>query len=58
MNKDMRTILQLLRLNEQNALKIQSKMGENGLDFSECDQREFNLAARIAHHQILHIKPH
>ena len=38
MNKDTRTIMQLLGVDEQTALKIQNKMGENGLDFSECDQ--------------------
>ena len=53
MNKDTRTIMQLLEVNEQLALKIQNKMGENGLDFSECDQWEFDLAAHIAHRQIL-----
>ena len=53
MNKDTQTIMQLLGVNEQTALKIQYKMGENGLDFSECDQREFNRAAREAYHQIL-----
>ena len=38
MNKDTRTIMQLLGVDEQTALKIQNEMGENGLDFSECDQ--------------------
>jgi hypothetical protein len=52
MNKDTRTIMQLLRVNEQTAFKIQNKMAENGLDFSECDQREFNYAARTAYRQI------
>lgn len=42
MNKDTRTIMQLLGVDEQTALMIQNKMGENGLDFSECDQWEFN----------------
>ena len=55
MNKDTRAIMRLLRVNEQTALKIQSKMGENGLDFSECDQREFNRAARTAYRQILQL---
>ena len=54
MNKDTQTIMQLLGVDEQTALKIQNKMGENGLDFSECDQREFNRAARTAYRQILH----
>ena len=53
MNKDTRTIMQLLGVDEQTALKIQNKMGENGLDFSECDQREFNRAVRTAYRQIL-----
>jgi hypothetical protein len=53
MNKDTRTIMQLLGVDEQTALKIQNKMGENGLDFSECDQWEFNQAARAAYRQIL-----
>jgi hypothetical protein len=57
MNKDTRTIMQLLRVNEQTALRIQNKMGENGLDFSECDQREFNHAARMAYRQILQLRP-
>jgi hypothetical protein len=58
MNKDTRVIVQLLGVNEQTALKIQSKMGENGLDFSECNQREFNRAAREAYHQILQPDEH
>lgn len=53
MNKDTRTIMQLLGVDEQTALKIQNKMGENGLDFSECDQWEFNHTARAAYRQIL-----
>jgi hypothetical protein len=53
MNKDTRVIMKLLGVSEQTASKIQSKMGENGLDFSECDQREFNRAAREAYRQIL-----
>jgi hypothetical protein len=52
-NKDTRTIMQLFGVSEQTALKVQDKMGENGLDFSECDQREFNRAARTAYRQIL-----
>jgi hypothetical protein len=57
MNKDTQTIMQLLRVNEQTALKIQNKMGENGLDFSECDQREFNRAARTAYREIPQLRP-
>jgi hypothetical protein len=57
MNKDTRTIMQLLRVDEQTALKILSKMGENGLDFSECDQRESNRVARTAYRQILQVSP-
>jgi hypothetical protein len=57
MNKDTRTIMQLFRVDEQTALKIQNKMGENRLDFSECNQREFNLAARTAYRQILQVRP-
>lgn len=52
MNKDTRTIMQLLGVDEQTALRIQNKMGENGLDFSECDQRAFNRAAREVYSQI------
>jgi hypothetical protein len=52
MNKDTRTIMQLLGVSERTALKIQNKMGENGLDFSECDQWEFGQAAHIARRQI------
>jgi hypothetical protein len=58
MNKDTRTIMQLLGVSEQTALKIQSKMGENGLDFSECHQREFNRVAREAYRQILQPDEH
>ena len=57
MNKDTRTIIQLLGVDEQTALKIQNKMGENGLDFSECDQWEFNRAARTAYRQIFQLRP-
>jgi hypothetical protein len=57
MNKDTRTIMQLIGVDEQTALKIQNKMGENGLDFSECDQREFNHAARTAYRQIFQLLP-
>jgi len=49
--------MQLLRVNEQTGLKIQNKMGENGLDFSECDQWEFNDAARTAYRQVLQLRP-
>jgi|HubBroStandDraft_6_1064221.scaffolds.fasta_scaffold647584_2 hypothetical protein len=55
MNKDTQTIMQLLGVNEKAALKIQNKMGENRLDFSECDQGEFNRAARTAYRQILQL---
>ena len=55
MNKDTRAIMQLFRVDEQTALEIQNKMGEKGLDFSECDQREFNYAARTAYPQILQL---
>ena len=57
MNKDTQTIMQLLRVNEQTALKIQNKMGENGLDFSECDQWEFDHAVRTAYREILQLRP-
>ena len=57
MNKDTRTIIQLLGVDEQTALKIQNKMGENELDFSECDQWEFNRAARTAYRQIFQLRP-
>jgi len=57
LNKDTRNIMQLLRVNEQTGLKIQNKMGENGLDFSECDQWEFNDAARTAYRQVLQLRP-
>jgi len=58
MNKDTRVIMKLLGVSEQIASKIQAKMGENGLDFSECDQREFNHAARTAYRQILQPDEH
>ena len=57
MNKDTRSIMQLLGVDEHTALKIQNKMGENRLDFSECNQREFNLAARTAYRQIFQLRP-
>ena len=57
MNKDTRAIMRILKVDEQTALKIQNKMGENGLDFSECDQREFNHAALTAYRQILQLRP-
>ncbi len=43
--------------NEQTAL-VQDTSGRNRLDFSECDQQEFNRAAREAYHQILHPDEH
>ena len=57
MNKDTQTIMRLFKVDEQTALKIQNKMGENGLDFSECDQQEFNYATRTAYRQILQSRP-
>jgi hypothetical protein len=57
MNKDTQTVMRLLEVDEQTALKIQNKMGENWLDFSECDQREFNRATRTAYRQILQHSP-
>lgn len=38
-------IMALLRISEASAFKVYKRMGENGLDFSECTQREFNTAA-------------
>lgn len=57
MNEDMRTVMRLLGVDERTTLRIQNKMGENGLDFSECDQREFNSAACAAYRQILQPRP-
>jgi len=35
------------------ALQIQARMGENGLDFSECSQRDFNRAMTEAARELL-----
>lgn len=52
MNKATRDIMALLKVSAETALKVQSRMDSNGLDFSECSQREFNRAARQALREI------
>lgn len=52
MNKATRDIMALLKVDAETALKVQGRMESNGLDFSECSQREFNRAARAAHKEM------
>jgi hypothetical protein len=48
MNKATTDIMNLLNLDAISAVKVQDRMGANGLDFSECTQGEFDEAAREA----------
>jgi len=48
MNKATRDIMKLLKLDADTAERVQDRMGQNGLDFSECSPREFANAARKA----------
>jgi len=49
MNKDTQEIAKLLGITIDAAFAVQNRMGENGLDFSECTKRQFEAAARRAY---------
>ena len=44
MNDVTRQIMKRFGLDAETALKVQARMEEEGLDFSECTKREFNRA--------------
>jgi len=48
LNKATRDIMKLLKLDAETAERVQDRMGENGLEFSECTQSQFDRAAREA----------
>ena len=52
MNQDTRNIAALLNVSLEVAKAIQSQMGENGVDFSECSTRTFNKEAKLAAKEI------
>jgi hypothetical protein len=52
MNKATQDVSKLLGVPLEEAARIQNKMIENELDFSECSRREFNKAAIVAHVQL------
>lgn len=41
-------IMRLAEVNKQEALAIQEQMEINGIDYSECSDRDFRLAMREA----------
>ena len=48
MNKTTHDIMRLLNVDAKRALQIQNRMERNGVDFSECTKREFEMAAEQA----------
>lgn len=48
MNGVTKDIMKLLKLNESDALEVQSRMDQSGINYSECTKREFNAEAREA----------
>ena len=49
-------LIQLLKINEETADRVEDLMGQFGLDFSECSTREFNQSAREAYNYLTKIK--
>jgi hypothetical protein len=52
MNIYTKEIAALLKITLEQALKVQTQMSFNGLDFSECSTRTFNKEAKIAAQEI------
>jgi hypothetical protein len=52
MNIYTKEIAALLKISLEEALKVQTQMSFNGLDFSECSTRTFNKEAKIAAQEI------
>jgi hypothetical protein len=48
MNQATYQIMNLLEVDSKAACKVQARMSQNGLDFSECTTREFNASAKQA----------
>jgi hypothetical protein len=44
--------MKLLNVDAEAALTVQDHLSENGFDFSECSQREFNQSVRSAYDEI------
>lgn len=53
MNKYTTEIMEMFSVDAATALKIQARMEENGIDYSECTLKEFRYAAREARTQVL-----
>lgn len=45
-------IKEALKISTEQAMRVQERMSFNGLDFSECTKREFNVAASDAYNDI------
>jgi hypothetical protein len=52
MNAATKEIMKLLKIDLDNAIKVQSIMEMNGLDFSECSAKEFVNFAIEAHDEL------
>ena len=52
MNIFTKKIAALLKIEIEEALKVQDQMERNGVDFSECSTRTFNKEARLAAKEI------
>lgn len=52
MNKVTRDIMKLFSISDSYALVVQEQMEKNGVNFSECSEREFKAAARAAIKQV------
>ena len=48
MNQATYTIAEILKIDLMTARKVQTQMGIDGLDFSECSMAEFRQAAKDA----------
>ena len=52
MNIYTKNIASLLKIEIQDALKVQDQMERNGIDYSECSTRTFNKEARLAAQEV------
>ena len=48
MNSVTKDIMKLLKVDETDALEVQNRMDQSGINYSECSKREFNAEAREA----------
>lgn len=53
MNQATYTIAKILKIDLLTARKVQTQMGIDGLDFSECSMAEFRKAAKDAYEYLM-----